>query len=161
MAQYPLPQFIEEENKITFFLTFRQFFLLVGGAVICFVLYYTLPFAFFIPLALLAMLIIGVIAFVKIDDESIIKIIFHFFNFYTDNKNYTWRKGDMPSLTNQPTNQTETADTKEQVSSQSEDNKEGYTYLKYNSARAVSNSTTDTQSSKLNSARKAVEFKGK
>ena len=43
MEQYPIPQFIEQESKIASFISFRQFFYLVGAGVICFFLYFLLP----------------------------------------------------------------------------------------------------------------------
>ena len=49
MEQYPVPQFIEQEGKIAFFLSFRQFFYLAGAGAICFILYYTLPPFIFAP----------------------------------------------------------------------------------------------------------------
>ena len=43
MERYPIPQFIEAEGKIAFFISFRQFFYLLGAGVICFILYWILP----------------------------------------------------------------------------------------------------------------------
>lgn len=157
MAQYPLPQFIEEENKITFFLTFRQFFLLVGGIITCFIFYYTLPFYFFVGLSLFLMIVIATIAFLKIDDESIIKVILHYINFYTDDKNFTWKKGDIVYETKTPVIQSEIKD----QNKESNENKEGYNYMKYNSNSPNLGGIATTKISKLNAAKKAVEFKGK
>ena len=42
MEQYPIPQFIEQEGKIAFFISFRQFFYIVGAGAICFILYFAL-----------------------------------------------------------------------------------------------------------------------
>lgn len=93
--QYSTPQFIEEEGRIVFFLTFRQFFLLVGGGAVCLFLYYTLPFWLFLVLAMPIILLVAAIAFLKIDNESVVKIFLHFIGFSFANKNYTWKKKEI------------------------------------------------------------------
>ena len=98
MAQYPVPQFIEEEGKIVFFLTFRQFFLLVGGGAVCFLLFFTLPLTFAIIGSLFIMILVSAIAFIKINGLPIIKIVLNFLGFVTQNKNYTWKREDLPYL---------------------------------------------------------------
>jgi len=92
MAQYPVPQFIEEEAKIIFFLTFRQFFLLVGGAAVCFLLFYTLPFYVFIVGSLFVMALVSIIAFVKINGISVVKIVLNYLGFLIQKKDYIWKK---------------------------------------------------------------------
>jgi hypothetical protein len=78
MAQYPIPQFIEEEGKIVFFLTFRQFFLLVGGGLACLGLYFFLPFTFFVMGSIVIGGLAMAIAFVKINNMSIPAIVLSF-----------------------------------------------------------------------------------
>ncbi len=95
MAQYPIPQFIEEESKIVFFLTFRQFFLLVGGGAICFLMFLVLPILLFVILSIFVMVLVSAIAFLKIDGIPIIKVVLNFFGFATQNKNYTWKKEEL------------------------------------------------------------------
>ncbi len=92
MIQYSLPQFIEEEGKIVFFLTYRQFFLLVGGGAVSFLMIFTLPLPIAIGGTTLVMAIVSAIAFIKINGFSIIKIIMHFFGFTMQTKNYVWKK---------------------------------------------------------------------
>ena len=92
VAQYSTPQFIESEGKIISFLTFRQFFILIGTGLVCLLLYYTLPFYFFAVLAVLVAGLGGAIAFLKINDASVVTIALHFFTFLTQSKNYTWKK---------------------------------------------------------------------
>jgi len=93
--QYPVPQFIEEEGKIVFFLTFRQFFILVGGGAVCFLLYVLLPLWVFAITSIAIMLLVGAIAFIKIDNDSIVKVLLQFLGFSFSNKNYIWRKRDL------------------------------------------------------------------
>lgn len=95
MSQYPIPQFIEEEGKIISFLTFRQFFLLVGGGVVCGLLYLVLPLNIWFFAAGAVMLIIAAIAFIKVEGTSITSLLFHLISFSTKSKTYTWRKKEV------------------------------------------------------------------
>ena len=92
MPQYPIPQFIEEEGKIVFFLTFRQFFLLVGGGAVCFLLFLTMPFWVFAVGSVFIMAFALIIAFVKINGASIVRVVLNYLGFVTGAKNYTWKK---------------------------------------------------------------------
>ncbi len=96
MPQYPIPQFIEEEGRIIFFLTFRQFFLIVGGGAVCLLLYFTVPSPVFVVGAVLTIILVGIIAFLKINNESVVKIFVNFIMFLTKEKNYTWQKKELP-----------------------------------------------------------------
>ncbi len=96
MAQYPIPQFIESEGRIVSFLTFRQFFVLIGGGVICFVLYYVLPTFLFVIFAIPIVLLTAVIAFLKVNDMFITTVVFNFITFSMKEKNYTWKKKKNP-----------------------------------------------------------------
>ena len=98
MEQYPVPQFIESEGKITYFLTFKQFFLLVGGGFACLLLYYILPFLIFIFCAIFIIISILAIAFVKIDNASILTILLNLIGYSVGTKSYVWKKKEIPSL---------------------------------------------------------------
>src|SRR3989344_3582590 len=92
MEQYPIPQFIEQEGKIAFFISFRQFFYLVGAGVICFILYFILPFFLFIILAFVIFGGAALLAFVTVNGVPVINTIFSSFGFLTGTKDYTWKK---------------------------------------------------------------------
>ena len=96
MEQYPVPQFIEQEGKIAVFLSFRQFFYLVGAGVICFFLYYILPFYLFV----VASFVIGAsaiaLAFITINGVPILNMILSSVGFAAGGKNYTWKKKESP-----------------------------------------------------------------
>jgi len=92
MPQYPVPQFIESEGKIIFFLTFRQFFILVGGGALCVGLYFLTPFTVFIVGSLTIIVLTVAIAFFKVNNQSIITYLLHAIQFSTGTKNYTWKK---------------------------------------------------------------------
>ena len=96
MDRYPIPQFIEQEGKIAFFISFRQFFYLVGAGVICFILYYLVPFSIFI---LLAIAIFGgacVLAFITINGVPILNMILGSIGFALTGKSYVWKKKESP-----------------------------------------------------------------
>jgi len=92
MEQYPIPQFIEQEGKIAFFISFRQFFYLVGAGVVCFILYYVLPFFLFILASIAIGGVAAVLAFVQVNGVPIINMILASIGFMTGGKDYTWKK---------------------------------------------------------------------
>jgi len=92
MAQYPIPQFIEEEGKIVFFLTYRQFFELVGGGGVIVLLYAILPFYLFIIAALVVAGLTVIIAFLKVNNQSAPAFFLTVLGFSVSGKTYTWRK---------------------------------------------------------------------
>ena len=75
MEQYPIPQFIEAEGKIAFFVSFRQFFYLVGAGVACFFLYFILPRLLFFVVAPLIFVGMAILAFATINGTPIINVI--------------------------------------------------------------------------------------
>lgn len=104
MAQYPIPQFTEAEGKIIFFLTFKQFFLLVGGGAFCALFYYTLPFFVFVIGSLVVVIIVGAIGFLKVDDVPVAKLMLNALGYFLKAKIYTWKKKESPyPFKNKPT----------------------------------------------------------
>jgi len=95
MAQYPVPQFIEREAKIAFFISFKQFFyfLIAGG--ICFVLYFILPLFLFV----IAVIIVGggamSLGFVKVGGIPLPTILSNSFGFLAGKKSYIWKKEEV------------------------------------------------------------------
>ena len=98
MPQYPIPQFIEEEGKIISFLTFRQFFYLVGGGAVCFFFYFILPSSIFILVAIATMGLAVALAFVKINNSTIVSVVLNFIGFSIQEKTYTWKKKESTRL---------------------------------------------------------------
>ncbi len=96
MEQYPIPQFIEQEGKIAFFISFRQFFYIVGAGVICFLLYFVLPRFLFAIFSVIISVSAIVLAFVTINGAPIINIILMSFGFAAGSKNYIWQKKESP-----------------------------------------------------------------
>ena len=96
MEQYPLPQFIEAEGKIAFFISFRQFFYLVGAGVICFFLYYILPGALFWMVSILIFVAAAILAFGMMDGIPILTVLLNSIGFSTKSRDYTWKKKESP-----------------------------------------------------------------
>jgi hypothetical protein len=92
MEQYPVPQFIEQEGRIAFFLSFRQFFYLIGAGAICFILYYILPRLLFYIAAIVISLASVALAFVQINGAPLVNILLASIGFSMGGKNYTWKK---------------------------------------------------------------------
>ena len=96
MERYPIPQFIEQEGKIAFFISFRQFFYLVGAGVICFILYYILPFSFFIIFSIIIFGGAAVLAFVTVNGVPILEMLLGSIGFAFAGKSYVWKKKESP-----------------------------------------------------------------
>jgi len=96
MEQYPIPQFIEQEGKIAFFISFRQFFYLVGAGVICFFLYFILPKTLFIIASIIIGLIAMAVAFIQINGVPILTMIMGAIGFSIGGHDYTWKKKESP-----------------------------------------------------------------
>ncbi|MBX4200711.1 PrgI family protein [Candidatus Parcubacteria bacterium] len=92
MEQYPIPQFIESEGKIISFLTFRQFFTLVIGGGACVGFFYLLPFFLFLILSAIVAILVLAIAFLKVDNVSVMTILINYLTFSIGSKNYVWKK---------------------------------------------------------------------
>ncbi len=114
MAQYPIPQFIEQEGKIIFFLTFKQFFWLTGGIATCMIIYFVLPFYFFVVLSIIIMVFSGVLAFVKINNASLITAFFNVMGYAFQNKSYTWAKKEIVRPYENPNSSAKATDLKPQ-----------------------------------------------
>jgi len=96
MEQYPVPQFIEEEGKISAFLSFRQFFFLVGAGIICLLLFYTLPRIIFYIVGGTVVLAAIILGFAKINGMTVLDYILSSMGFAVGGKNYTWKKRESP-----------------------------------------------------------------
>jgi len=97
MEHYPIPQFIEEESKIITFMSFRQFFYLVGAGLACFFMYYLIPFKpLFYMLAILVFVIAVALAFVQINGTPLLNYLLSLVGFSMGGKNYVWKKKESP-----------------------------------------------------------------
>ena len=92
MDQFTVPKFIEMKPKIVGPLTFTQFIFIGGAAAICLILYFTLPFYFFLLATIVLMLGSFALAFLQIEGRSLPVILQNFFSFLFSSKIYLWRK---------------------------------------------------------------------
>jgi len=92
MEQYPVPQFIEREARIAFFISFRQLIYLIIAGVICFILYYVLPFSLFIIAAFAIVGGTAALAFLKINGIPLSDYLMSSLGFLVGAKHYTWKK---------------------------------------------------------------------
>ena len=74
MQQFVVPQFIDVEDKIIGPITTRQFLILLTGALIIGLTYKLFDFTLFVVFSLLVLMVVGVIAFLKINGRP-----FHYF----------------------------------------------------------------------------------
>lgn len=96
MEQYPIPQFIEQEGKIAFFISFRQFFYLVGAGIACFFLYFILPRPIFYIAAFIIFVGMAILAFATVNGVPILTMILGAIGFSMGGKDYTWKKKESP-----------------------------------------------------------------
>ncbi len=96
MEQYPIPQFIEQEGKIAFFISFRQFFYLVAAGAVCFILYYILPASLFYLASGVVLIFSIILAFVTVNGVPVLNIMLSAIGFSMGGKNYTWKKKESP-----------------------------------------------------------------
>ena len=96
MEQYPIPQFIEAESKITSFLNFRQFFYLLAAGGACFLLYFVLPLFLFFIAAFLICAVAIILAFGVINGTPLLNVVMGMIGFSMHGKDYTWQKKESP-----------------------------------------------------------------
>ena len=96
MEQYPIPQFIDQEGKIAFFISFRQFFYLVGAGLACFLLYFSVPKFIFWLLAPAICVITVALAFITVNGTPVLNMLLGAIGFSMGGKDYTWKKKESP-----------------------------------------------------------------
>jgi len=96
--RFNVPQFIEHETKVVGPLTFKQFIFIGGAGVLCFILYYSVPFSIFLA----ASVILGgtgtALAFLKIGGMSLPSILANFLKFSITPRIYIWKKREQPGI---------------------------------------------------------------
>lgn len=92
MAQFKVPQFIEEEAKIVGPFTFKQFIYIGGAGVILFLLYFMIPFIYFILVAIILLPFGLALATLKRGGIPLPTVIKNFFIQAISPKVYIWRR---------------------------------------------------------------------
>ncbi len=90
--QFPVPQFIDIEDKIIGPLTLKQFLWCLAGAIILFILWTFLPLALFIILALPFAGFFTALAFYKHNSRPFVYFILNGLRFFTKPKLYLFQK---------------------------------------------------------------------
>jgi len=90
MAQFTVPQFIEREAKIVGPFTFKQFLYVGAAGVILFILYFTIPFTYFILVAVVLMPLALILAFFKFGGIPLPTVLKNFFVQSISPKIYIW-----------------------------------------------------------------------
>lgn len=89
--QFQVPQFIETEDKLVGPLTLRQFMYVGAAAGLSFLLFFTMPtWLWFILTVFLAGFAFA-LAFVKINGQSLVRVIFAAFRFFWQPQTYVWQ----------------------------------------------------------------------
>ncbi len=100
--RFEVPQFIEIEDKIIGPLTWKQFVYLAGGAGVLIILYFTLPFIFFVMIGLPFGALSASLAFHKINNRPFSVFLESFFGYVTKAKLYLWRKDEAQAIIEKP-----------------------------------------------------------
>lgn len=109
MDQFTVPQFIEHKPKIVGPLTFQQFIYIGIAGAICFFLYFTIPFYFFVLASLIIISLAVLLAFGSSGGRPLPLVLKNFLIFITKPKIYLWKKktGPPPKLVQAPSQQLE------------------------------------------------------
>ncbi|MBI5045585.1 MAG: PrgI family protein [Candidatus Niyogibacteria bacterium] len=90
--QYQVPQFTEVEDKIFGPLTFKQFVYVLGAVASVFIMWTLLPKWLAIILGIPIGGFFLALAFLKINEQPLIKVVGNALNFSAGTKIYTWKK---------------------------------------------------------------------
>jgi len=101
--RFEVPQFIEIEDKIFGPLTWRQFLYLGGGVGMAVVMFFILPFIFFLILGLPLAILSGALAFYPVNNRPFSFFLEAIFNYFSGQRLYLWKKSsDIVYKSNSP-----------------------------------------------------------
>lgn len=100
--QFQVPQFIEVEDKIFGPLTTKQFFYVLGGAGIIFLMYLFLEIWLVIVLGLPIIAFAVSLAFLKINGVPFVKVFVNAFGFAVSKRLYLWKKREIEKIVAAP-----------------------------------------------------------
>jgi len=95
MQQFIIPQFIDVEDKIIGPITTRQFVVILAGFLIIAVFYKLFDFSLFVTFGLLALLITGVFAFLKINGRPFHYFVLNLFQTFKRPRLRIWYNGSL------------------------------------------------------------------
>lgn len=94
--QFQVPQFIDIEDKIFGPLTAKQFFYILGGGALIFIMYVFLQLWLTILLGLPVAAFSAALAFLKINGQPFIKVVGSALNFASSSRLYLWKRVAAP-----------------------------------------------------------------
>lgn len=100
--QHQVPQFIDIEDKIFGPLTAKQFFYVLGGAAIIFLMYVYLQLWLVIILSAPVAAFAGSLAFLKINGQPFVKVLGSALSFASSARLYLWKKSPSRGETPKP-----------------------------------------------------------
>jgi hypothetical protein len=89
--QFQVPQFIETEDKVVGPFSLRQFMYIGVAIFISAIFYFFVQTWLFVIVAIILVGLAGVIAFVKVNGQPVVKIITSAANFYWKPQTYVWK----------------------------------------------------------------------
>ena len=90
--QFQTPQFLDVEDKLFGFLTFKQFLYIAGGAGGVYIAYVYLPLFFFLIITLVVVPLSIALAFFKLNNKPFVYFVQAFLKYITSARLYIWRK---------------------------------------------------------------------
>jgi len=90
--QFPVPQFIDIEDKVIGPMTIKQFLWILPGGTILFFLWISLPFGWFLLIGAPIAVFFGMLAFYKYNGRPFISLINAFFKHLCRPKLFLWKK---------------------------------------------------------------------
>ena len=92
MHQYKVPQFVDRETRIIYFITMRQFIVMLGVAIGLAILYFLINnLTVFIIIAVLVIGLTLSLLFVRFNGRPLYKTFTSMFWFYTSSQSYVWK----------------------------------------------------------------------
>lgn len=92
MAEFQVPQFIEEETKIIGPLTLRQFFIFMGAGIVSFIFFFLFQTWLWLILTFFLGIIVVGLSFGKVHGRPASDIAVHALKFFWQPRMYLWKK---------------------------------------------------------------------
>ncbi len=96
--RFEVPQFIEVEDKIVGPFTWKQFIYLAGGTGMLLILYFTLPFLFFVILGVPLGSLAGFLAFHRINNRPFSIFLESIVSYFSHTRLYLWNRSEQQSI---------------------------------------------------------------
>lgn len=95
--RFQVPQFIDIEDRVIGPLTLKMFGYYAVAGLLLVPLYVVLDLSLFITLALPTLGVAALFAHVRLQGQSLVRVLLHALNFFVSPRIYLWRRGDNPA----------------------------------------------------------------